>query len=233
MKKNASCDGCPNKNCFIGHIQSPEWKLKLSNSKHLFIQKPGQHIFLEGNPVFGIYFILEGKVKVTISGKGNKEQIVRLAKDGDVLGHRGLGGDFYPINAIAMEETVLCFVENSLLYSAFIANSEFTFEMMLFYSGELRKAEQRMRYLAQMNVREKTADALLFIRDSFGINDETKELNVEINREEIAGIAGTSVGQIIHNLSDLEKQKIIDKTGKKIQISDEKKLREIVSAFYP
>lgn len=232
MKKNSFCSDCPNTNCFIRKHCSADWLTTLSQSKYQFIQRQGQYIFIEGNPVFGIYFIKEGKVKVTSTGSRNKEQIVRLANDGHILGHRGLGGDFYPVSAVSMEDTTLCFFENKILHEAFMANPEFTYGLMMFYSKELRKAEVRMKHLTQMNVREKTADAILFIRDAFGLNKDMQTLNVSISREEIADLAGTSVGQIIHNLSDFEKEKIIVKRGKKIQILDEKKLTDIVALYY-
>lgn len=230
--KKIACGDCLNANCFIKQYCSPDWQEKLSEAKYQFTQKQGQYIFIEGNPVFGIYFIREGKVKITASGNRNKEQIVRLAKDGHILGHRGLGGDFYPISAVSMEDSSLCFFENKILYDALMTNPRFTYGMMLFYSQELRKAEIRMKHLTQMNVREKTADALLFIREAFGLSPESKTLNVTISREEISDIAGTSVGQIIHNLSDFEKEKIIAKLGKKIQLLDEKKLGAIVMTYY-
>lgn len=232
MKKNSFCSDCPNVNCFIRKHCSADWQNTLSQSKYQFVQRQGQYIFIEGNPVFGIYFIKEGKVKVTSTGSRNKEQIVRLANDGHILGHRGLGGDFYPVSAVSMEDTTLCFFENKILHDAFMANPEFTYGLMMFYSRELRKAEVRMKHLTQMNVREKTADALLFIKEAFGLDKQAQTLNVNISREEIADLAGTSVGQIIHNISDFEKEKIIAKRGKKIQLLNEKKLMEIVSLYY-
>lgn len=232
MEKSFSCIDCKNDNCFVKKFCSSEWISTLGKAKYTFVQKKGQYVFFEGNPVFGIYFIKEGKVKVTSSGSKNKEQIVRLANAGHILGHRGFGGDFYPVSAVAMEETTLCFFENKILYDAFMENPKFTYGLMMFYSQELRKAEVRMKHLTQMNVREKTADALLFLMDTFGIDKPTQTLNVVVSREEISEIAGTSVGQIIHNLSDLEKEKIIAKKGKLIQILDEGKLKSIVSGYY-
>ena len=232
MKKNVSCSDCSNNNCFILQHCSPVWLNTLSQAKYQFTQKKGQYIFIEGNPVFGIYFIKAGKVKVTSIGHRNKEQIVRLAKDGHILGHRGLGDDFYPVSAVAMGDTTLCFFENKVLTEAFMANPKLTYGLMIFYSQELRKAEARMKHLTQMNVREKTADALLFIKEAFGLNADGQTLDVTISREELADLAGTSVGQIIHNLSDFEKEKIIVKKGKKIQILDEKKLSGIASFYY-
>jgi hypothetical protein len=56
-------------------------------------------------------------------------------------------------------------------------------------------------------------------------------LNVSISRADIASICGTNIEQVIRNLTDLEKEKFVVKEGKKIRISNEPGLREILSAY--
>ncbi len=41
----------------------------------------------------GIWFINRGKFKVHKQWGEDKELIVRLARDGDIVGHRGMGSD--------------------------------------------------------------------------------------------------------------------------------------------
>ena len=44
----------------------------------------------EGNRTFGLFCLFEGKGKVSRTGSDGKEQIIRLAKEGDTLGYRSL-----------------------------------------------------------------------------------------------------------------------------------------------
>lgn len=221
------CKICDNTQCFIRKC-SPEWIATIDSKKTQVRYAKGQHIFLEGIPVLGIYFIQQGKVKVIASGINGKKQIVRLANDGHILGHRGYGGDIYPVSAVALEDSLICFVENHLLYKAFMENPEFTFELMMFYSRELRKTEIRTRNLAQMNVREKVAETLLFIKEVFDAGLEEKILRVSLSRQEYADLAGTTAEQVSRYLTDFENEKLISKKGKKIQIINEQELRNII-----
>lgn len=221
-----SCKSCQNKECFIHQNWIPEWADDLIKYQIPF--KQGQNIVSEGAPVLGIYFILTGKVKVFFTGLNAKHQIVRFASEGHIIGHRGFGNDVYPISAVAMEDSLVCFVENATLMEMFMSNPKFTLAMMMFYSRELRKMENRMKNIAQMNVREKVAEALLLLQDNFGLNKQ-KEINVPFSREDIANTAGTNVEQVTRQITDFESEGLISKTGRKIGILNLEGLQKIIS----
>jgi CRP/FNR family transcriptional regulator len=110
--------------------------------------------------------------------------------------------------------------------------SQLSNHLVSYLGNELEIAENRLKYLMQMNVREKTAEALLFIRKSFGLNDNN-ELNVYISRKDIAAIAGTSEELIIRQLSEFEKEKLIERRnhGSIIGFLDENRLIKLVSKY--
>jgi CRP-like cAMP-binding protein len=225
-KITISCITCKNEHCLIKQC-SPEWIKIIDVKKNQSRYKKGENIIREGDPVHGIYFILSGKVKVITTGLNEKQQIVRLANDGHILGHRGFAGDVYPIGAISMDDSLICFVENETLDEMFMSNPKFTFALMMFYSHELRKVEQRIKNIAQMNTREKVAEALLYLIEIFGLGEQ-QELNIFLSREDIAALAGTNAEQIIRQLTDFEKEKIISKKGKKIIILDQEELKKAI-----
>ena len=230
MITKKKCNNCSNRTCLI-QFCSPAWQTIIDSKRTQIRYKKGQYIIIEGSPVYGIFFINQGKVKVVSSGLNDKMQIVRLANDGQLLGHRGYGGETYPISAIAIEDSDICFVDNDTLYDAFMANPKFTFEMMMFYSRELRKTEIRIKYLAQMTVREKVAMALLFIKDSFESDNNKGEQNIILTREEIASITGTNTDQISRFISEFRSSDILETSGKKIIIKDERKLRKMIESY--
>jgi CRP-like cAMP-binding protein len=190
----------------------------------------GQFIFKEGSRVFGLYLIQQGKVKVISTGINDKEQIVRLATGGHVVGHRGYGGETYPIGAVALEDTTACFVDNDLMYDAFMNNPKLTYEMMMFYAFELRKTEVRQRIIAQMSIREKVADTILYLKEIFGLDEKKKSLNVMLSRQELADMSGTNAEQVTRILSDFEDHSLIKKTGKQILLLNETGLNKIIEA---
>ena len=214
MKTIVSCNECSNTVCLIKQHCLPIWKEKIDANKIQMRYMVGDYIFREGNKVYGIYFIKHGKAKVISTGLNDKEQIVRLAANGHILGHRGYGGESYPVSAMALCDTSVCFIDNDSFYDVCMNNPQFTMEMTMFYSRELRKAEIRLKCLGQMSCREKIAEALLYLKDIFGMDEEKKCLNVYLTRKEIADMVGTTSTQVIRELHVLEAEKLIAKQGK-------------------
>src|SRR3990167_5095219 len=59
-----------------------------------------QIIFYEGNQPYGLYCISSGIVKLYKTGMEGQQQIVRMAKSGDILGYRSLfAGENYSATA--------------------------------------------------------------------------------------------------------------------------------------
>ncbi|TAK45130.1 MAG: Crp/Fnr family transcriptional regulator [Saprospiraceae bacterium] len=224
------CAGCKNSACFIKQC-SPEWVERMSQSKNQSIYKSGRNIIVEGQPVFGIYFVQHGKVKVTSTNADGNEQIVRLATDGHILGHRGYSQETYPIGAVAMTDSVICFFDNQILHDAFMANPNFTYHLMLFYSMELRKMEQRIKCFAQMTVMEKVACALHYIMETFGFDEDEQSLSIPLSRQEIANIAGTTADQVSRQITLLKNDGVIDTSGKMIIIKNEEMLGRMMARY--
>jgi CRP/FNR family transcriptional regulator len=96
--------------------------------------------------------------------------------------------------------------------------------MLKLLSSDLRKAEHRITDLAQKPVRERLAEALLFLRETYGTEEDKKTINVVLTREELANIVGTATETTIRLLSDFKTDGIIELIGKKIRILDAAKL---------
>lgn len=171
--KQISCKDCPNPNCYIYTYCSPSWQDQIDETKSQILHRKSQYVIHEGAPVLGIHFVKSGKIKLFFTGRRDKEQIVRFANDGHVIGHKGLGKyDRYPTSAVAMEDSVTCFIQNETLNHLFRHNKELVVALMEFYSRELRKSQVRIKNLTQMNVREKIVDSLLSLYENFGLNEE-------------------------------------------------------------
>jgi CRP-like cAMP-binding protein len=223
-----SCNTCENFNCLIKRNLNDLEDYRLISEKNNLHCKKGQQFVMEGAPVNGLFFILKGAVKVFSTGINGREQIVRFAKEGEIIGHRGFGTEeYYSIGAIALEDTKLCYFSKNNLQEALLNNSKFAYDFMLFYANELNKSESKVKSISQMTVRERVIDTILYLNRKFGnINGF---LNLTLSRKEYADYAGTAEEQVIRVFSALKKEKLITAKGKKIGITNIQLLKNEIS----
>ena len=158
-----------------------------------------------------------------------------MAKNGFILGHRGIGKKYYSISAVTLEDTTVCFLENDSFYEALKSDNELTYNLMLFYAEELRNAENRMKTLAQMTVKEKVAEALILAAITFGIKKDNNSIwiDAKLSRNDIAEIAGIRTEQFIRELTELKKENVVAiDTTKHIHINDIQYLKNMISTYY-
>ncbi|MFV8359810.1 Crp/Fnr family transcriptional regulator [Flavobacterium sp. LS1P3] len=194
--------------------------LKLSDCKTSHIIKKGEVIFEEGENVNGIYCIKYGVCKLTKLSANGKDHIVKLVTKGELLGQRSMISD-EPVNlsAVALEDMQVCFIPKSEVMSFFDKNNQFSMNVMKTICGDLKEADDHMVNLAQKTVKERLAETLLHLHDTFGKNEDNS-LKIQLSRDELASIIGTATESCIRLLSDFNKLGLIELTGKKIILKD-------------
>lgn len=204
----------------------------VSATKSCFTFRKGQIIFHEGGKPSGLYCINSGKVKVAKMGSDGKEQIVRLAKPGDIIGYRALMADTnYSASAVALDDAVVCFVPKSQFLELISHNVAFSGGLMKLLSTALGDAEERMVQMAYKPVRERLAEALLLLRKTYQPADGTDNFTISISREDLASIVGTAKETTIRLLSEFKDEKLITTKGSSITILDADKLYSICHLY--
>ncbi len=194
-------------------------------SKHCNHYKKGQIIFHQGMRPAGIFCMNSGKVKLSKTGGEGKEQIVRLARLGDILGYRSLlSNENYSLTAYALEDASICFIPKSTFFTVLAQDANLSMQLMKLLSTDLKHAEEKITEMAQKPVRERLAEALLFIKETYGFTEDGQTLNVALSREDIANVVGTATETAIRLLSELKQDGIINLTGRKIAIIDNQRL---------
>ena len=187
--------------------------------------KKGQTIFYEGNHTNGLFCIYSGKVKLSKLGENGKEQIIRFAKTGNILGYRSLlSNDTYHATATAMEDCHVCLLSKDRFMEILEADPKLSMNIVQLLSNDLKSAEQLLIDIAQKSVIERISESLVLLQKTFGYVNGGKTINVARTRSEIADIAGTTTETTIRTLVQLEKEGIIKLVDKKINILDLQKL---------
>jgi CRP/FNR family transcriptional regulator len=222
MKNSKS--GCDLATCSMCRICLKEWNPAIASTKKNFLLRKGEVLFKEGDRVAGIYFVYRGSMKVHKNWGDEKELIIRFAKSGDIVGHRGIGNDKnYPISATALETTEVCFIDLPFFNATLKVNNEYLFQLLLFFADELRESEKRMRDLAHMPVKGRVKQALMRLMHKFGIN-ENGLLNISISKQDLSSYVGAAYETVFKILNELSYESAISMSGKGIMILDKTKL---------
>lgn len=227
-----SCETCKSRFDSVFCMLDEEELGTLSNSKHCNYYLRGQTIFNEGNQPMGLFCISTGKVKLSQAGFEGKEQIIRLAKDSDILGYRALiSGEAYSATATVIEDSKICLIPKDVFYELLQHNSKLTSGIMKLLADELKDAEDKITNIAQKPVLERLAETLLMLKEYYGVEDNDNSLNITITREEIANIVGTATETVIRLMSDLRKEGMIKLDGKRIKIVKSDALLKLANLY--
>lgn len=228
------CENCPSLKkgifCNLDNVELAE----VSDKKVANTYKKGQTLFVQGNPPFGMYCVSKGNIKVTQTGPDGKESIVRIASQGDVLGHRSLFTEqYFNATATAIDEAHVCFLDKKSILKLVQEKPSVASNLLGKLGRDLGAAEQRLSSFYQKNVRERLAEFLLLLKESHGVDTEQGAfLDIKLTREEMASIIGTASETLIRFMSELKNEGFIHQEGKKIYITDEEGLLDFAGLTY-
>lgn len=203
--------------------------LRIADCKSSYTIKKGEAIFTEGENVNGIFCVKNGVCKLTKLSPNGNDQIVKLITRGELLGQRSMISD-EPVNltAVALEDMEVCFIPKTEVMGFFNNNNKFSLSVMKTICGDLKEADDHVVAMAQKSVRQRLAETLIHLEDTFGANAD-KSIKVKLSREELAGMVGTATESCIRLLSEFNKTGLILLAGKSITILDRAKLSKITS----
>jgi len=190
--------------------------------------RKGDIIYKEGDKPTGLICLSKGKVKIFKEGVGGREQIVRMAKPVGFIGYRALFAEQnYIASAEAIEDCVIYTIEKESLYKILKGNYEFSLSIIRSLASELGFSNNRTVTLTQKHIRGRLAESLIFLKDTYGLEEDNSTIKVYLSREDIANLTNMTTSNAIRTLSTCATEKIITLDGRKIRILDIKGLERI------
>jgi CRP/FNR family transcriptional regulator len=220
--KNITCSICATKsNSLINTLTDSELS-ELETSRGCSYYKKQDSLFVEGSFPRGVFCLNQGKVKVFARGDEGKEQIIHIAKQGEIIGFRAmLSGDAYKVSAETLEECAVCFITKEEFFKMIDSNTEFRNEIIKGLSKELGEKAVSITDMAQKSVRERIASSLLQLKDIYG------EEPINLSREDLANYVGTATETLIRFLKEFKEEGLINIQTRKVFIIDSAKLHKI------
>ncbi len=204
---------------------------KVSDSKITKSIKKGEPLFEEGDKLNGVFCVKNGVSKMSKLSANGKDQIVKLATKGEVIGQRSVIAEEHAnLSAIAVSDMEVCFIPKESITHTLQKNPDFTLEVLRHMAHDLKDADDVIVNMSQKTVKQRVAEAFLYLKNNFGEDDEGF-LKLVLSREDIANVVGTATESAIRIISEFKKKGFIHSSGKRLGIKDEKKLMALAEGF--
>ena len=199
-------------------------------SNHFTIQsyKKNEIIHCEGERPTHLMCVLAGKVKIYKDGVGGRSQIIRMIKPVEYFGYRAFfAREDYVTAAAAFEPSVICLIPMTAIVTLVSQNNELAMFFIKQLSIDLGIADERTVNLTQKHIRGRLAESLLFLKESYGLEEDGSTLSIYLSREDLANLSNMTTSNAIRTLSQFATERLITIDGRKIKIIDEEKLKKI------
>lgn len=129
--------------------------------------------------------------------------------------------------ASAFEPCTICLIPMPAIMKLIKDNSELALFFIRQLSIDLGISDERTVNLTQKHIRGRLAESLLFLKDTYGVEEDESTLSIYLSREDLANLSNMTTSNAIRTLSNFATEKLITIDGRKIKIIDEEKLKKI------
>lgn len=199
-------------------------------SEHLTLHKykKNEIIYKIGDTPQEAMCLLKGKVKVYKDGIGGKSQIIRAIKHYEFFAYRAyFAGESYRTAAMAIEACTVAAFPIGVIVKLMEMNYKVSLFFIKYLCVEIGKSDDRTVNLTQKHIRGRLAEALLFLEDSYGLEEDGYTLNIYLSREDLANLSNMTTSNAIRTLSAFANEKLIAIDGRKIKLIQKAELKKI------
>lgn len=190
--------------------------------------KKNEIIYNEGETPSTLLCLLSGKVKIYKDGVGGRSQIVRVMNAVEYFGFRAsFSGEPFITAAAAFEPSVIACVPLCVVKSLILQNAQFAWFFIRKLATALGKSDERTVNLTQKHIRGRLAESILFMKESYGVEEDGQTLSISLSREDMANLSNMTTSNAIRTLSLFAQEKLIEIAGRRIRILDEEQLKNI------
>ena len=190
--------------------------------------KKNETIYCEGETPENLMCLLNGKVKIYKDGVGGRSQIIRVVKDKEYFAYRAyFAEENFVTAAAAFEPCTMCLIPMPIIVQLIMENTELAMFFIKQLSKDLGISDERTVNLTQKHIRGRLAESLLFLKDTYGMEEDQCTLSIYLSREDLANLSNMTTSNAIRTLSNFAAEKLIIIDGRKIKIIDEEKLKQV------
>lgn len=197
----------------------------IDKNKHEASFKPGEIIMQQGTELTHIACITKGYGKIYIEGINNKNLIIKIFQQNEMIGGPGMYTDFmmhYSVSALT--EVTSCLIEARTLYEIVKSNSKFALRILKHINSMSIYNFKKFINLTQKQMHGRIADAIFYLANVIHKSDD---FETPISRHDLAEMTAMTKESAIRILKDLKDNNTISVEGNHFKILNREALQKI------
>ncbi len=200
--------------------------LKLSKNKDFKFYKKNEILFRENTKPLGLYYLIDGKVKIYRSSHNENGQILRFALPGDIFGINEIfTGNNYITSSSAIENSFVYLIPTEDFIELIKNNSNISYYLIYTLCKLKKKIDNRTISIIQKTEKERLAETLLILSNKF--NSDT----INILKKDLANFSYINKNKLKPYLSEFKENKLINLDSERIRIRDAKGLKRMTNVL--
>ena len=194
-------------------------------------RRRGEWIYMLGEPSDNIYFIQEGRMKISALSEDGHEVLLDIIGPGEIFGDVGaLQGTPRTTSAQALDDSILCEMHRKDFETLLETHPEIALHLLKSLASRLKKAEAQLLNLVCKDVSTRVREALI---ELIGVAPKPP-VRIGITQQDLANLIGASRQKTWASLKELEDAGILKLRYRSILVTAPHKLREgLVLGKYP
>lgn len=191
--------------------------------------RPGQVLFVQGDPSNGCYPVLGGALRVSHFSADGHETVLAILGRGDIVGEMGLF-DAAPRSATvtAQTECELAFIGTAEFFRCADADPGIYRHLLKMISARLRATNDALA-AATLPLSGRLARVLLLLSESFGhaLGGGRVMIRQKLTQSDLCSMTGSARENVSRQLSEWRREDIIGKISSYYCLNDVEALREL------
>lgn len=190
-----------------------EFLAKVGAGKTILQLKKNQRVFQQGDVADSVFYIQNGRVKLTVVSEQGKEAVVAILEPGQFFGEGCMNGHSRRIaTTTAMENCVITSITKAAMITAIHDEPKFSELFMAYLLTRNSRIEEDL--IDQLfNSSERRLARLLLLLANFGREGSPQAINPHISQETLAEMIGTTRSRVSHFMNKFRKLGLISYNG--------------------
>jgi CRP-like cAMP-binding protein len=204
---------------------SPEQLAEVAREAQYQFAPRGKILFSRGDSAHGMFLLLEGQVKLSVTSPQGAEKVIGIIGEGESFGEAIIFLDrpFFPVSAQTTIDSKLLMIPKRVIFDLLERDSSIALKMLAGLSMRNHQLVQDIESVALLTCSQRLIGYLLHIANTSG---NSNRITLPTSKMNIASLLNLTPETLSRTMLKLQQSNLIEVHGKEISIIDVAGLRE-------